>query len=232
MASESIKLEINNWNEFQPRKDLKSLSWIRIQSDVFFSENFFYLDNNQKLLFFYVLTYAGKKNSNQISLNLDFTIEKLKQKKQEIISGIEKLESLGILTVVVSDSSRTNTDLCTTIRNDTIRNDTIRYVTTQAFDFESAYNLYPLKKGKTPGLKKLSRDIKTEADFENLQKAVFNYSEEIRLNNTPPQFIKHFSTFANQWLDWVDFIPSAKNHSAQPLTDHFTAQAKRLGVTK
>lgn len=103
-------------------------------------------------------------------------------------------------------------------------------ITPAAFDFEIPYSTYPLKKGKTPAFKKLARDVKTDTDFENLKKATSNYAEEIRLNNTPPQFIKHFSTFANQWRDWVDFVPSAKGKSAQPLTDHFTDQYQRLVV--
>ena len=129
MMAKSYNIEINNWDKYQPRKDLKSLSWVRIQSDIFFSETFFELDNNQKLLFFYLMTFAGKKNTNALNLNIEFISSNLKLKSVEIESGLKKLESLSILHIVVSDSSRIRTDVCSTIRNDTIRYDTIRYVT-------------------------------------------------------------------------------------------------------
>ena len=116
------------------------------------------------------------------------------------------------------------------IRED--KNNSAQSVKPEQFDFEIPYAAYPLKKGKTPGFRKLARDVKTEADFENLKKASSNYAEEIRLNNTPAQYTKHFSTFAGQWRDWVDFVPSAKGQNGQPLTDHFASQAQRLGVVK
>lgn len=61
-------------------------------------------------------------------------------------------------------------------------------------------DLYPLKKGKTKGVEKLSKEIKTDEDLENLKLAIANYSKTIN----DPKYIKHFSTFATEWRDWVD----------------------------
>lgn len=69
---------------------------------------------------------------------------------------------------------------------------------------------YPLKKGKKKGVEKLSKEIKSELDFMNLEKSVNNYAEEIRLNDTEPRYIKHFSTFASDWSDWIDFVPQKR----------------------
>ncbi len=62
---------------------------------------------------------------------------------------------------------------------------------------------YPLKKGKSEGLKTLSRSIKTDQDLTNLEKAVLKYKASIK-PGTDPKFIQHFSTFANRWTDWLD----------------------------
>ena len=59
---------------------------------------------------------------------------------------------------------------------------------------------YPLKKGKSRGLDVLSRDIKTPQDLENLILAIDSYKKSIK----DPNFIKHFSTFAKEWRDWLD----------------------------
>ncbi len=200
-GNQPYDITISNWNTYQPRKDLKSLSWIRIDSDIFFSENFFLLDNNQKILFFYVLTYAGKKNTDTYSFNPEFVSANLKIGIKQLNEGIEKLESLGIVHRSVTESSRIRTDACTTIRNDT--NDTIHNVTIQdfTFDIEKIYSeIYPLKKGKQKGVASLAKQIKTAEQLEQFKIAVLKYKSSIK----DPNYIKHFSTFANEWTDWLD----------------------------
>jgi hypothetical protein len=72
------------------------------------------------------------------------------------------------------------------------------------FDFEIAYNLYPLKKGKLTGINKLKRDIKTQADFNLLLLSIKNYANDVRNNRTELKFVKHFSTFTGCWRDWTE----------------------------
>lgn len=74
-----------------------------------------------------------------------------------------------------------------------------------SFDFESAYRRFPRKEGKSKGLKKLKSEIKTPEDFEKLIQAIENYAMSRR--GQDPQFSKHFSTFASEWRDWIDFSP-------------------------
>jgi len=71
-------------------------------------------------------------------------------------------------------------------------------------DFESLYQSYPLKKGKMRGLKQCGIQITTREDFDSLSKAILNYREDCRKNKTEPKYIKHFSTFLNEWRDWTD----------------------------
>ena len=61
-------------------------------------------------------------------------------------------------------------------------------------------DLYPLKKGKTKGVEKLSKEIKSDEDLEKLKLAITNYSKTIN----DPKYIKHFSTFASEWKDYLD----------------------------
>ncbi len=68
------------------------------------------------------------------------------------------------------------------------------------FDIQSAYESYPLKKGKTPGIQKLSREVKTQEDYDALLKAIERYKKSSEVQRG---FIKHFSTFASEWRDWT-----------------------------
>ena len=63
---------------------------------------------------------------------------------------------------------------------------------------------YPRKIGKTLGIKKLLKEIKNETDLIDLNAAIQNYKKLCISNQTEPQFIKHFSTFASCWRDYLE----------------------------
>lgn len=73
-----------------------------------------------------------------------------------------------------------------------------------SFDLERLYAKYPRKLGKQKGLTKLKTQIKTQADFENLEAAIERYGAFCSRSKTEPQFIKHFSSFVSEWRDWLD----------------------------
>ena len=64
---------------------------------------------------------------------------------------------------------------------------------------------YPRKIGKSKGMKKLIKEIKTEKDFYLLEKAVKNYAKHCEVQNTEIKYIKHFSTFVSEWKDWSNY---------------------------
>jgi hypothetical protein len=76
-----------------------------------------------------------------------------------------------------------------------------KFIPESKFDLEMLYKAYPRKQGKTKGLKRLSREITTQTDFENFQLAVSNYNREtLSVEN---QYKKHFSSFVSEWRDWI-----------------------------
>jgi hypothetical protein len=89
-----------------------------------------------------------------------------------------------------------------------------------SLDLEILYQGYPKKRGKTPGLKTLRKQIKTEVDYENLKLAIQNYRRLVTDAGTKPEFMLYFSTFANQWRDWVQLEADAQTYSinVKPLT--------------
>ncbi len=72
------------------------------------------------------------------------------------------------------------------------------------FDFEGVYKEYRRKEGKAAGFKKLNKVIKTQAQFEDLQRALRNYNRLLDQRKTEKQYIKHFSTFVNSHQDYVE----------------------------
>lgn len=62
---------------------------------------------------------------------------------------------------------------------------------------------YPLKIGKQKGVEKLVREIRSQHDLDQLVAAIAKYKASIK-PGTEPKFIKHFSTFATTWREWLD----------------------------
>lgn len=69
---------------------------------------------------------------------------------------------------------------------------------------EDLYTIYPRKIGRKAGLAKLKKDIKSSQDYANFGEAVENYKDYIARTRTDAKFVKHFSTFVNNWQDWID----------------------------
>jgi hypothetical protein len=71
-------------------------------------------------------------------------------------------------------------------------------------EIEQAYSQhYPRKIGKQKGVEKLVGQIRSQHDVDQLVVAITRYKESID-PGTKPKFIKHFSTFANEWTDWLE----------------------------
>lgn len=71
-----------------------------------------------------------------------------------------------------------------------------------SFDFEAAYKLYPRHVGKTKGIAKCVRDIKTQKDYDDLITAINNFREAF--SSREVRFIKQFDTFMSSWRDYVN----------------------------
>jgi hypothetical protein len=69
------------------------------------------------------------------------------------------------------------------------------------FDLDAVYEAYPRKKGKTPGMKIAQREIRTRADYAAFDAAVKSYAAEV--TGRKPDHVLYFSTFMNQWRDYI-----------------------------
>jgi hypothetical protein len=67
---------------------------------------------------------------------------------------------------------------------------------------EEIYELYPRKEGKAKGIEKLLAQITSERDIDSFRSAVKKYNKLCQ--GKERNFIKHFSSFAECWQDYVD----------------------------
>lgn len=79
------------------------------------------------------------------------------------------------------------------------------------FDFDAIYEIYPRRRGKREGYKIFCSEIKTAHDYEQLTRAIKNYSSTTI--DTDPKFIKYFSSFMRNWRDYLTVeLPARGGH--------------------
>lgn len=72
-------------------------------------------------------------------------------------------------------------------------------------NFELLYAHYPRKLGRRAALTHFQASVKTAEDLSNIQEALDSYNAYIIVSKTEEQYIKHASTWFNNWRDWVGY---------------------------
>lgn len=220
-----MQLEIKNWEKYNPRNDRTNHVWFRFQNNFFFSDDVFDLDNLSKLVFVYLLCESSKKGSAQIVISVSKVCAALKTSDKEFNQLIQNLVNFGVIRraeanqkpALCHDLVSLQTDKQTDI---TPPQPKVAVSNKPVFSFEDVYNHYPRKEGRKAGEKVFKRDIKTEDDYSNLLLAVKNYSALV--TGRDKQYIKQFSTFMNNWRDYLEKVDSAD--------DEWMKKAKAAGL--
>jgi len=220
-----LQITFNNWEKFQPRKDIKSPTWVAVKNDFTINQDFFRFTNDEKLCFIYLLCEASKTNKNgMVIINFDYHSELFKISVDVIKQTIEKLEQNGICTQsvrtrtqsvrtrYVKDRQTDSTDSTDSTGQDKTNKQSSAIVANApetVFNLDELYQLYPLKKGKSLGMEKLKRVIRSQKDFDDFKTAINKYTQDIKSKGTEPRYIKQFSTFVGSdkiqpWRDWLD----------------------------
>ncbi len=215
-------IKINNWENYNARKDVKKPSWFRLNHDFIEDHEFFSFNHEEKFCWIYFLSLASKKNTDTIQINFDHALKVCNISKKAILSCLEKLIELNIVTSITSRTRNVDvtdtivdvTDAAATLHYNTIHNNTLHKLSNRTagqeiFNFEEVYKNYPRKEGKAKAFEVLKKTILTKKQFDDLNQAVLNYSKSIIKNQTDPKFIKQFSSFigpgnASYWTDWIN----------------------------
>jgi hypothetical protein len=97
----------------------------------------------------------------------------------------------------------------------------------ESFDFEKVYQAFPKRMGKKIGIERCKRSITTQEEYEDLMRAVVNYSNYCATEGLEPRFIKHFSSFMSIWQDWLDEDAGTLNLQFKDLQNNQTLKILR-----
>ena len=132
-----MKIKINNWEKYNPRKDVKRPSWFPLSIDWVLDPTFYSFTHCERLAWIYLLSTAKKESNPEISVNFDHAVKAANIPENELKSSIEKLKVLGVVTVCASrgrhaDVTRTSrTRDADVTRTSRTRHATLQYSTLQ-----------------------------------------------------------------------------------------------------
>lgn len=104
-----MQVEIVNWEKFNPRKDLKSSSWLRLENTFCTHPDFFDLTNDQKMVWIFMLCEASRKQAATITINTNMVAAILKVESCLVTETIQAFEIKGLVTLRPRDAHVTRT---------------------------------------------------------------------------------------------------------------------------
>ena len=210
-------IKFKNWEKYQGRREkgkhVERPSWFKFYNEIFMGETWEKLDPLEFKSFVYFLCFASR-NGNRGFIHDSYRLHSRMSGIEEnvLIHTIKKLKQLRAIELRVDHGRYVSVQAvdheCALEkrREEKIRPDVEpgSPPANLVFDFQEIYRKYPRKRGKDRGLRACEKQIKTEADYRDLQTAVARYKESVRRDGTEMKFIKHFSTFMGDWRDWID----------------------------
>lgn len=101
-----MRIEIIKWNDYNPRKDLKSTSWFRVQNTFWQDHKFFELTNDGKMVWIALLSTASQEQESTIDINPGLVAAILRMKTEDVILAIEILQELQCVHVLDTQTLR------------------------------------------------------------------------------------------------------------------------------
>lgn len=92
----------------------------------------------------------------------------------------------------------------------------------------AVYQAFPRKEGKTPGLKRLAPQLKSEGDAAAARLAAENYAGHVKAEGRELAHVKLFSTWVGEWRDWVTPEATPASPRASPGASRFAPPALDL----
>lgn len=96
-VQEIVSIEIPNWDKYNPRKDIKRMSFFRLEADIFEDQKFFSLGHLDKVLLLFIYTRCCKQGSGKTSVNIRQASAMTSIRVDHVRAGINRLEKNQLL---------------------------------------------------------------------------------------------------------------------------------------
>ena len=210
-----VKVEILEWRKYQYRQDLKSMPWFKVQTSMAKHQKLYKLSPEVKWSFLCLLSYCAEKVSGDVEFlgsyfmdtfdlpNLYNSLELLSKRKliKCRVYERESIEDIDAKVCLRIEKTREDENILASPR--AYKRET-RAQARSDFDFKKLYAPYPKKDGKKAGMLKLKSIVTNQQKFDDVEKAIKNYVDHIAREKLELKFVKKFSTFVNNYEDWLE----------------------------
>lgn len=122
-TSDKIVITVNKWNDYQTRKDLKTMAWFRVESCLPEHPAFFELSANGKWFFIFILCLCAKRSEETVETTLNYLEHYSKVPREDILAALKTLNEHGLVKHdFVTGSSRKRSLHNNTLHNNTKQN--------------------------------------------------------------------------------------------------------------
>lgn len=220
--SKILKITISNWDKFNPKRDQKTYTWLRLDNRIAYDPKLFGLSPGQKYGFIMMLCEASSRNSGSIEFDLGWFSNMSGLKEKEILDLVDFLDEKGVTTPRDRALHQTTPDdRALPLRTNERTNEHARAAAPADADARVVGVLkgYPKKDGNPKtreGARKISKQLKTDQDFLDFERAMKNYAAYCERNNRiGTTYVKAVTTFASEWRDWLS-LPNGSTESQVP----------------
>jgi DNA-binding MarR family transcriptional regulator len=109
-----MKITIKGFSKYNPRSDLKSMPWLRLQNNFYDNEDFYDEDYATRYLFVFLLCLCAQKVSDTVDFDIHFLLNKANMKKSEFLDALSKLKAKGLIMLETNESDRIRSETCLT----------------------------------------------------------------------------------------------------------------------
>ncbi len=111
-----MRIEIVNWERYNPRNDVKHTSWFRLENSFWSDPLLTPLNNGGKLIWLLLLSFASQRMNGVIVIDVSFIATIVRMSKKRVNEVIKHFEVCG--KIVIHDSNPTNSTLRTRVATD------------------------------------------------------------------------------------------------------------------
>ena len=108
--NDTVTITVSKWEEYNPRKDLKSMPWFRIAADIGYSPTLYKLPVEAKWLWIFILSTCAKNISDTIEMEIDYLADYSDVSAENIKKYLTEFErrKLILLNPIESDRIRSS----------------------------------------------------------------------------------------------------------------------------
>jgi len=92
-----INIQIKNWAKYNPRSDVKSCSWFRMDNDFFADAEFYKTSIEVRIVWIFVMCQASKKMATDLKINLNMVSDQTGLTQDVVKNSIDSLVLIGCI---------------------------------------------------------------------------------------------------------------------------------------